>query len=67
MSNDNMFLKPERPFLLIYESEQDGVSYSWLEDEDELKDVIKEVKSYGCTIVDAIEIGSYREVNTDEI
>jgi DNA-binding HxlR family transcriptional regulator len=67
MSNDNMFLKPERPFLLIYESEQDGVSYSWLEDEDELKDVIKEVKSYGCTIVDAIEIGSYREINTDEI
>lgn len=62
-----MFLKPERPFLLIYESEQDGVSYSWLEDEDELKDVIKEVKSYGCTIVDAIEIGSYREINTDEI
>lgn len=67
MSNDNMFLKPERPFLLIYESEQDGVSYSWLEDEDELKDVIKEVKSYGCTIVDAIEIGSYRKINTDEI
>ena len=25
-------------------------------------EVVEEVKGYGCTIVDAIEIGSYRDV-----
>ena len=56
------FLRPERPFLLIYTDTDDAVSYTWLETEDDLIKVVEEVKEYGCTIVDAIEIGSYRDV-----
>lgn len=58
----NMFLKPERPFLLMYTDTDDSVSYSWLESEEDLLEVIREVISYGCKIVDAIEIGSCREI-----
>lgn len=61
MSNE-YYVKPEKPFLLIYESREDGVSVAWLETEEDLTDVIEEVKSYGCTIIDAIEIGSYRDI-----
>lgn len=63
----DLFLKPERPFMLIYESKGDGTSVAWMETEDDLLEVIEEVKGYGCEIVDAIEIGSYREVNIDDI
>lgn len=61
------FVQPERPFLLIYNDEEDGVNYSWLESEEDLIELVKEVKSYDCEIIDAIEIGRYREINTDEI
>lgn len=60
----NTFLKPERPFLLIY-TDNDEVSYAWLESEEELRQVIEEVTSYGCKIQDAIEIGSIREIKFD--
>ena len=60
-----IFLKPERPFLLIY-TDNDEISYAWLETEEELKEVIAEVKSYGCEISDAIEIGSCRDVIFEE-
>lgn len=39
------------------------MSIAWLETEED----IEEVKSYGSTIIDAIEIGSCREFNTEEI
>lgn len=58
----NMFLEPEKPFLLIYTDVDDSVSYAWLESEEDLQEVIKEVTSYGCKIQDAIEIGSVREI-----
>lgn len=61
----NMFLKPERPFLLIY-ADNDEVNYAWLESEEELKEVIAEVASYGCKICDAIEIGSLREIDFEK-
>lgn len=48
--------------MLVYESEKDGLSIAWLETED-INETIEEVKSYGSTIIDAIEIGSYREFN----
>ena len=60
--SDIYFTKPERPFLLIYTDIDDSVSYAWLKTEDELKEVIEEVKSYGCTIQDALEIGSSRDI-----
>lgn len=58
----NMFLRPERPFLLIYTDTDGSVSFAWLESEEDLREVIEEVKSYGCEIQDAIEIGSCREI-----
>lgn len=61
----DLFLKPEKPFLLIYESKGDGTSVAWMETEDDLLEVIEEVKGYGCEIIDAFEIGSCRDVNFD--
>ncbi len=61
------FLQPEKPFMLVYESEKDGMAIAWLETEEDMMETIKEVKSYGSTIVDAIEIGSCREIDIDEI
>ena len=48
---------------MIYESDGDGLSVAWLEDKESLLEVAEEVKGYGCKIIDAIEIGSYREIN----
>lgn len=61
------FLQPEKPFMLVYESEKDGMSIAWLETEEDMMETIEEVKSYGSTIVDAIEIGSFREFDFGEI
>lgn len=58
----NMFCRPEKPFLLIYTSADNSVSFAWLESEEDLREVIEEVKSYGCEIQDAVEIGSCREI-----
>ena len=60
------FLQPEKPFMLIYEDEDDVLSIAWLETEDDLLEVVEEVKGYGCKIVEAIEIGSCRDVKIDE-
>ena len=60
MNEYNTFTSPEKPFLLIYTNEENELSCSWLESEEELMDVITEVTSYGCKIQDAIEIGSVR-------
>ncbi len=38
-----------------------------MEDEEDLLELIQKVKGYGCKIIDAIEIGSCREINTEEI
>ena len=62
-NDTKVFTQPERPFLLIYESKKDGVSVAWMESKEELLEVVEEVKGYGCKIIDAIEIGSCREVN----
>lgn len=60
------FVQPEKPFLLIYESREDGVSVAWFHTEEDLMECVDEVKSYGCSIVDAIEIGSYRNIGVEE-
>lgn len=60
------FVQPEKPYLLIYESREDGVSVAWFYTEEDLMECVDEVKSYGCSIVDAIEIGSYRNIGVEE-
>lgn len=60
------FVQPEKPFMLIYESREDGVSVAWFHTEEDLMECVDEVKRYGCSIVDAIEIGSCREIDIKE-
>ena len=64
--NENIFTKPERPFLLIFEDMEHNVSYNWLETEEELLEVAKEIRNSSGTIIDSIEIGSSREVDCNE-
>lgn len=59
---ENIFTKPERPFLLLSQDDEGNVSYSWLETEDELQEVASELKGCGNKIIDAIEIGSCRTI-----
>ena len=35
------FTKPDRPFLLIYEDDDNSISYAWLETEEELCEVVE--------------------------
>ena len=63
---ENMFVKPERPFFLMAEDKHGEVSYFWLETDEELVEVAKEVISNGLTITDSFEIGSIREVKLYE-
>lgn len=67
MSYDKIFAKPEKPFLLISEDREGIVSYLWLETEDDLLEVAEEFKSFGDTIVYAIEIGSCRNVDLSKL
>lgn len=55
---EKYFVKPDKPFLLIYADNDSSVSYAWFETEEELREVAEEVRSYGCEICDAVEIGS---------
>ena len=59
---DNIFTKPERPFLLLSEDNEGNVSYSWLETEEELQEIASELKGYGNRIIEAIEIGKCRTI-----
>ena len=63
----NSFLKPDKPFMLVYENEKDGLSIAWLETEEDMIETVKEVKACGDTIVDSIEIQSYRDFDTEEV
>lgn len=60
------FVHPEKPFLLIYESRKDGVSVAWFHTEEDLMECVDEVKRYSFTIIDAIEIGSCRDIGIEE-
>ena len=66
--SDNIFTKPEKPFLLMFKDVVGRNNYEWFDDEDEFNERIKEVKlnPYPCSDIEAIEIGSSREVNCDE-
>lgn len=63
--SDNIFTKPERPFLLIFEDMEHNVSYNWLKTEEELQEVAKEIRDSSGKIIDSIEIGSSRAVDCD--
>lgn len=58
-----MFTKPDRPFLLLYEDLDNNIVYAWCESEKEITDIMTEIVEEGCYIIDAIEIGSCREIH----
>lgn len=60
------FVQPEKPFLLIYESREDGVGVAWFSDEEDLRECVEEIRGYGCEVIDAIEIGNYRDIDIKE-
>lgn len=59
---ENIFTKPERPFLLIGTNDLGENILAWLETEEELIQTAKEFKEVGLDITDSIEIGSVREI-----
>lgn len=62
------FSQPEKPFLLIYANERDNeLRVAWLETKDDLTETAEDLKLYGYKIVGAIEIGSCRDVNIEEV
>lgn len=67
--SDSLFTKPEKPFLLMFKDVVGQNNYEWFDDENEFKERIRKVKSnpYPCSDIEAIEIGSSREVDCDEI
>lgn len=57
------FLKPEKPFLLIMENDNEEKIVYWYETEDELiSDKSNLEREHNLHLVDAIEIGDCRDV-----
>lgn len=61
-NNKQNFKKLELPFLLIYGNKDNEVSYSWFETEEDLRECVKEIESYGDFVMYAMEIGNARDV-----
>lgn len=67
--SDSLFTKPDKPFLLMFKDVFGRNNYEWFDGENEFKKRIREVKAnpYPCSDIKAMEIGSSREVDCDEI
>ena len=65
--SDNIFTKPEKPFLLMFKDVVGRNNYEWFDDENGFNERVKEVKlnPYPCSDLEAIEIGSSRKVNCE--
>lgn len=63
------FLRPEKPFLLLFEDRSSMRKFiEWFDDEEEFEERIREVKKDPFYMnIEAIEIGSCRDVNVEEI
>lgn len=60
--NQNTFIKPESPFLLLTEDMDGIVSYCWCDDEKFMQDDAVERRGNGERIILAVEISSYRNI-----
>lgn len=60
------FVQPDCPFLLIYENDEQDIRVVWFETEEDLMDCIYNITKCDCKIVNAIEIGSCREIDIKE-
>lgn len=60
-----LFVQPEKPFLLIYENYDLDLRVIWFETEENLIDQIIKIKANDCKIVCAIEIGSCRDIDIE--
>ena len=59
------FVRPEKPFLLIYKNYDLDLRVIWFETEENLIDQIIKIKANDCKIVCAIEIGSCRDIDIE--
>ncbi len=62
IGDGNLFLFLEKPFLVIYRDTDKQVGYVWLGSKEESLSTIKTLKECEYTILEAIEIGSYRNI-----
>ena len=60
------FVPLEKPFLLIYEQENNRVNVAWFSTEEDLAKCTKQVNEDGGQVIKAIEISSCREIRIDE-
>lgn len=63
-NEEKLFTRPREPFLLLYESREDGLSIARFKAKEDLIECVDEVKRY-ASIVDAIEIGSCRNIDVE--
>lgn len=61
---ERKYINPSKPFLLIYESAEDGVRAEWFETETDLLECAREVTEYGDRIINAVEVEGIRNVLT---
>lgn len=61
-NNKQNFKKLELPFLLIYGNKDNEVSYSWFETEEDLRECVMEIESYGGLVMYAMEIENARDI-----
>ena len=60
------YSKPERPFLLISADQNDEITCTWSEIEEDLRQIAKELMSYGDKILYAMEIQLCRNIKINE-
>lgn len=69
---NNLFISPEKPFLLFYKIYSKS-TYAWFETKEEMQEMIDKFtinfngSDYNFVIQDVFEIGSLREVKMDKI
>ena len=66
MKKSESFVPLEKPFLLIYEQENNRVNVAWFSTEEDLAKCTKKVNEDGGQVIKAIEISSCRNIRIDE-
>lgn len=63
--DENVFVRPEKPYLIHYEDLDGNAGWSWIDTEDTMLKVVSELKQNGMSIKDIVEVGSLREIQID--
>lgn len=49
---------PEKPYMCVYETKEDGIGYATFDNEEALMELVQECKSYGGKIIESCKIES---------